>query len=69
METYRRFYLTNRIVTKLDTFRLIGLFSDEANREAERIMDAPMNFVDTSGSLIRNIDRESGISLYMMTRD
>ncbi|CCE26205.1 g181 [Yersinia phage phiR1-37] len=32
-------------------------------------MDAPMNFVDTSGSLIRNIDRESGISLYMMTRD
>lgn len=52
----------------MDTFRLIGLFKQEANLEAKRIQSAPMNFVDANGDLMRSIDREAGVSLYMFTK-
>ena len=52
-----------------DTVRLIGLFSDDANMEASRLMKSPMNFLDASGRFTRGASREAGLSLFMMTRD
>jgi DNA-directed RNA polymerase beta' subunit len=52
-----------------DTFRLIGLFSEEANQEAALACEKPMNFVDTNGNFTRGIAGEGGISLYMLTKD
>jgi len=52
-----------------DTFRLIGLFEDDSNLEAKRLMQAPMNYVDAGGNLMRSVARESGLSLYMLTKD
>lgn len=52
-----------------DTFRLIGIFSDEANEEAKLSANNPLNFVDTNGNFIRGAAGECGISLYMLTKD
>jgi DNA-directed RNA polymerase beta' subunit len=52
-----------------DTFRLIGLFTQTANDEATRIIQAPMNYVDAKGNFMRGLAREAGISLYMLTAD
>lgn len=52
-----------------DTFRLIGMFTSEANQEAIKIMNAPMNYVDASGSMMRSLSREAGMALYMLTKD
>ena len=53
----------------MDTFRIIGLFTKEANMEADMMMHSPYNFLNPSGDLIRSVDREGGMGLYMMTRD
>ena len=53
----------------MDTFRLIGIFSEEANKEAELSANAPLNFVDTNGNFTRGVAGEAGISLYMLTKD
>lgn len=49
--------------------RVIGLFSAEANREADRVMQSPLNYVDAKGSFTRGIHREGGLALYMLTKD
>jgi hypothetical protein len=51
-----------------DTFRLIGLFSEEANQEAKRVMYAPTNYIDTNGNFTRGVEGEAGITLYMLTK-
>ena len=56
-------------VNAKDTFRLIGIFKDDANAEAKRIMQSPMSYIDASGSLMRGVAREAGLSLYMLTKD
>lgn len=52
-----------------DTMRVAGLFSAEANIEAEKIMFSPMNYMDTQGNFIRGIHREGGLALYMLTKE
>lgn len=49
--------------------RVIGLFTNEANLEAESLLYAPLNYVDPKGIFTRGIHREGGISLYMLTKD
>lgn len=53
----------------MDTYRNIGLFSNEANKEAEQIKRQPLNFLDAKGNPIRGIGREAGLAVYMMTMD
>jgi hypothetical protein len=52
-----------------DTMRVIGLFSAEANMEAQRVMQSPLNFLDARGNFIRGVHREGGLALYMLTKD
>ena len=52
-----------------DTMRVIGLFSSEANMEAAKMMNSPLNYVDAKGGFIRGIHREGGLALYMLTKD
>jgi hypothetical protein len=52
-----------------DTMRVIGLFSAEANLEAEKMLNSPLNYVDATGSFIRGIHREGALALYMLTKD
>lgn len=52
-----------------DTMRLIGLYTAEANEEARKIIDNPMNYVDAQGNYTRGIGREAGLAFYMLTRD
>jgi len=49
--------------------RVIGLFSAEANMEAQRVMQSPLNFLDARGNFTRGIHREGGLALYMLTKD
>ena len=49
--------------------RVIGLFSAEANMEAERIMTSPLNYLDTKGNYTRGIAREGALALFMLTKD
>lgn len=52
-----------------DTFRLIGLYTNDANQEAEKIQMSPLNFVDAQGNFTRGLQREAGLALYMLTKD
>ena len=52
----------------LDTFRIIGLFTKEANHEATRSILTPTNFIDTNGEFTRGVAGEAALSLYMLTR-
>ena len=52
-----------------DTFRLIGLYTNDSNAEAERIQNAPMNYVDGTGGFMRGLTREAGLAIYMLTKD
>ena len=51
-----------------DTIRVIGLYSAEANIEANKMMETPLNFVDPMGKFTRGILREGALSLYMLTK-
>lgn len=51
-----------------DTIRVIGLFSSEANLEAERVMTTPLNYLDPVGNFTRGINREGALSMYMLTK-
>ena len=51
-----------------DTFRIIGLFDEAANKEATRIIYSPMNYIDTNGSFTRGLAAEPGLTLYMLTK-
>lgn len=50
-----------------DTFRLIGLYTDEANQLAQEITNSITNYVDASGNFFRSLGREGGLGLYMLT--
>lgn len=51
-----------------DTLRLIGMYTNDANAEAERIQRNPMNYIDAEGRYTRGIGREAGLAIYMLTR-
>lgn len=52
----------------MDTFRLIGLFTQEANLEAEQFLKTATNFMDMKGKFIRGPARECGLAMYMLTK-
>lgn len=37
--------------------------------EAEKIQNSPLNYVNTMGEYTRGVGRESGLALYMLTKD
>jgi hypothetical protein len=51
-----------------DTHRIVGLFTQEANEEAERLIRRPTNFCDGQGYFGRPIGNEGILTLYSMTR-
>ena len=50
-----------------DTVRLLGLFTQEANAEAERLIRQPTNFADGQGNFCRGVGNEAILSLYSLT--
>ena len=53
----------------MDTFRILGLFTKDANAEANDTAIKPTNYVDTNGDFIRGVAGEAALSIYMLTRD
>lgn len=51
-----------------DTHRLIGIFTQEANAEAERLIKQPTNFCDGQGNFCREIKNEAVLTLYALTK-
>lgn len=52
----------------MDAIRLFGLFTQEANLEAERVIKAPTNFFYGDGSFSRMLSNEAVLTLYCMTK-
>jgi hypothetical protein len=50
-----------------DRIRILGLFTQEANAEAARLIRAPTNFVDGQGRPSRVVANEAILTLYSMT--
>jgi len=51
-----------------DQVSIIGLFTKEANDQADKHIKSISNLVRTDGSHVRNISNEAGLSLYMMSK-
>lgn len=50
-----------------DTIRVIGIFSQEANATAEKIMNSPSQFIGTKGQSSRPLTNEGVLTLYCLT--
>jgi len=46
-----------------------GIWTNEGNMDAERIIKSPMYVADPNGKFTRSVSKEHTISLYMLTRD
>ena len=51
-----------------DTIRIIGLFTQEANKEAAEKIKQATNFADGQGNFSRNLGNEAVLSLYSLTK-
>lgn len=51
-----------------DTHRMIGLFTQEANAEAERLIAQPTNYADGQGLFSRPVANEAILTLYSLTK-
>ena len=51
-----------------DMLSLIGLYTQEANMEAKKLINSKKNLIKTDGSAVRNVSNEGILSLYMMTK-
>lgn len=52
----------------MDRFRIIGLFTQEANEEAARMIAKPTNYCDGQGGFGRQIKNEGVLTLYALTK-
>jgi len=52
----------------MDRIRLFGLFTQEANLEAERQIKAATNIADGQGRPVRKVGNEAILSLFSMTK-
>jgi hypothetical protein len=52
-----------------DQISIIGLFTQEANEEAKKLLNSKTALVRADGSPARSISNEATLSLYSMTRD
>ena len=52
----------------MDTMRIVGLFSQEANAEAERLIRQPTNFCDGQAQFGRPVANEAVLTLYALTK-
>lgn len=52
-----------------DTVSLRGVFSKEANEEAEKIMKSKISLIDSAGNTVRTMKQDGVLSLYMLTRE
>ena len=51
-----------------DTHRMVGLFTQEANAEAERLIAQPTNYCDGQGLFSRSVANEAMLTLYSLTK-
>ena len=51
-----------------DRIRVFGLWSQEANQEAEQIIRSPKNFAESVGKATRKVKNEAVLSLFSLTR-
>ena len=51
-----------------DTHRMIGIFTQEANAEAERLIKMPTNYADGQGLFSRPVANEAILTLYSLTK-
>lgn len=51
-----------------DTVRLIGMYTNEANEMAKKIMQSPTNYVGLDEKFMRGITREAGLGIYALTK-
>jgi hypothetical protein len=51
-----------------DTHRVIGLFTQEANAEAEKLIAQPTNYCDGQGQFSRKVANEAILTLYALTK-
>jgi hypothetical protein len=51
-----------------DTHRVIGLFTQEANAEAEKLIAQPTNYCDGQGAFSRKVANEAILTLYALTK-
>jgi hypothetical protein len=51
-----------------DTIRVIGLFTQEANEEARKLIEKPTNFCDGQGAPSRKLGNEAVLTFYALTK-
>lgn len=51
-----------------DTHRMIGIFTQEANEEAARLIEKPTNYADGQGLFSRPIANEAILTIYSLTK-
>jgi len=52
----------------VDAIRLFGLYTQEANAEAERLIKSPTNFFWGDGGFSRPLSNEAVLTLYSLTK-
>jgi hypothetical protein len=52
----------------MDTHRVVGLFTQEANVEAARLIKQPTNYCDGQGFYSRPVNNEAILTLFSLTK-
>lgn len=52
----------------MDTHRVVGLFTQEANAEAARLIQQPTNYCDGQGQFSRKVTNEAVLTLFSLTK-
>ena len=56
------------VVNTMDTHRVIGIFTQEANAEAARMIEKPTNYCDGQGNFGRPVANEAILTLFSLTK-
>ena len=52
----------------MDTHRMVGVFTQEANAEAARLIEKPTNYCDGQGNFGRPVANEAVLTLFSLTK-
>ena len=52
----------------MDTHRMVGVFTQEANAEAARLIEKPTNYCDGQGLFSRKVANEATLTLFALTK-
>lgn len=53
----------------MDMVTVRGVFTQEANKEAEKIMYSPKNILNILGGNIRTVEKEAIQTIYQLTKE